>query len=151
MKNVVAILVLLLSLSTKASIAFTVEGELQVNLGEDSDLAQFILSSNGRRVKVTNVDHKISGCRTGLYEIVNNYYPEDTYSLLEVYACYEELKGESKICPEIYQPVCGVAPQEQCQSDSCTQVLPTPRTYENYCVLHNASANFVALGECDQN
>lgn len=150
MKNFLAIAVLLFSLTSNASIAFTVEGELKENLEEDNDLVQFTLLSEGQKAKVTNVDHAITGCRIGLFEIVNNYYPQDTYSLLEVYACYEEAKGESKVCPEIYQPVCGISPQQECLNDFCIQMLPAPRTYENYCVLHNANAAFIELGECQE-
>lgn len=152
MKNLLAISVLLLlSLNLHASVAFTVEGELQENLGDDKDLVQFILLSEGKKVKVTNVDHNITECRSGLFEIVNNFYPEDTYSLLEVHACYEEIKGDAKVCPEIYRPVCGLAQQTECSNDFCIQMLPAPSTYENYCVLHNANASFINMGECEDN
>lgn len=136
MKNLFALIILFLSLNSFGSVAFTVEGELQVNAGEDRELANMTLLTGEHEVKIVDFEYIASlGCKQGLFEIVNNFYPEDTYSIVEVYACLQEEELSNQKCEEIYRPVCG-------NSNDADQ------TYQNYCSLYKAQASFKSLGEC---
>ena len=148
MKYLLALTTLFLSLNTFSSVAFTVEGELRANTETDKDLVHMFLLSEGHKVKIINIDRNIIECRSGIYEIVNNFYPEDTYSLLEVHACLQEEEVSGNNCPEIYKPVCGIPEKVECINDFCIQMEPAPKTYENYCVLYSSSASFQSIGEC---
>ena len=150
MKNLLLLTILLTSLNSFGNVAFTVEGKLEENLGSDKELVHMILTTEHRKFKVVNVDHDVTSCNVGLFKIVNNYYPRDTYSLVEVNECYEEAKGDFKYCPQVYQPVCGMPKKPNCLDRICIQVMPSPKTYSNYCALHNARARFISVGKCQQ-
>lgn len=138
MKNLFALIILFLSLNSFGSVAFTVEGELQVNTGDDRELASMILISGEHEVKIVDFEYKASaGCKQGLFEIVNNFYPEDTYSIVDVYACLQKEELNNQNCEEIYQPVCGRRDPSEID-----------QTYQNYCTLYKAQATFKSLGEC---
>ena len=136
MKNLFALIILFLSLNSFGSVAFTVEGVLQVNAGEDRELANMTLLTGEHEVKIVDFEYIASlGCKQGLFEIVNNFYPEDTYSIVEVYACLQEEELNNQKCEEIYRPVCGTSND-------------TDQTYQNYCSLYNAEATFISKGKC---
>lgn len=138
MKNLFTLIILFLSLNSFGSVAFTVEGELQVNTGDDRELANMILLGGEHVVKIIDFEYKAStGCKQGLFEIVNNFYPEDTYSIVDVYACLQEEELNNQSCEEIYQPVCGRRSTSE-----------PDKTYQNYCSLHKDQAIFKSLGKC---
>ncbi|OUR97155.1 hypothetical protein A9Q84_12575 [Halobacteriovorax marinus] len=149
MKTLTTLLLLLISLSATANVAFTVSGKLVPNLGENSDLVHMVLKTSAGDFPIVSFDHKVQTCENGLYEIVNNWAPADTYSLLEVYACLDTEEDEPAYCPEIYMPICGQPKMPKCESDVCIQVMPETKTYGNFCELLSSGANFVYNGECE--
>lgn len=126
--------VLLISLSnTFANVAFTASGKLVPYVG-GSDLVHMTLLTSAGNFKIVSFDHKIQTCENGIFEIVNNFHPEDTYSLIEIYDCNDE-KEEVAYCPEIYMPICG-------------NIKNVDRTFGNFCELSTSGAKFLYAGDC---
>lgn len=149
MKKLTTLLLLLISLSSIANVAFTVSGKLVPNLGEDNDLIHMILETNKGNFPIVSFDHKIQTCENGLYEIVNNFHPEETFSLIEVYACHDEITEGPAYCPEIHTPVCGQPKMPKCEDNQCIQVMPEIKTYGNFCELLSSGASMEYIGECE--
>lgn len=57
----------------------------------------------------------------------------------------------NKVCTTEYVPVCGQPPMPDCPVGSaCIQVMPSPKTYGNMCLLEAAGAKFLYKGECNK-
>jgi hypothetical protein len=133
MKLLITLITLLTITSSYASTAFTVSGKLVPN-HLPSDVIHMNLLTDAGNFKIVSFDHKIQTCEHGIFEIVNNFHPEDTYSLIEIYDCNNE-KEEVVYCPEIYMPICGSLNQES-------------KTFGNFCELSTSGAKFLYAGDC---
>jgi hypothetical protein len=134
MKTIIATILLTLSFNAFSSIAFTVSGKLTPNTGADNNLVHMKLITDAGTFKVVSFDHKVQTCENGIFELVNNFHPEDTYSLIEIYDCYDKVE-EPVYCPEIYMPICGKFNNEE-------------KTFGNFCELTSSGAEFVHPGDC---
>src|SRR5690606_13016290 len=59
--------------------------------------------------------------------------------------------GRPTMCPQVYEPVCGLMKVGCERGRMCQQVIPTPsKTYTNLCTLNAAGAKFLYEGKCQQ-
>ena len=138
-----------------ASVAFEVEGTLRVQEVANGPLKMFI-ETDEETLEISNVHTPYGkGCTYGSYIVVNNIFPEGTYTLLEMVECLDdslagEIKDEIVFCPEIWMPVCGQPAMPKCAAGAfCIQVMPKPRTFGNLCELKASNASFIHMGECN--
>lgn len=58
---------------------------------------------------------------------------------------------ESKVCPDIYEPVCAQPPMPVCpEGMACPQVMPAPQTYNNLCLSNVSRATLISKGACEK-
>ena len=133
MKLLISFILLITLSNASASVAFTASGKLVPYVGQ-SELVHMTLLTDAGNFNIVSFDHKIQTCESGIFEIVNNFHPKDTYSLLEIYDCNEE-KEDMAYCPEIYMPICG-------------SIKEAPRTFGNFCELSTSGAKFLYAGDC---
>ena len=160
LSTIIFLLTITLSFKAIASIAFDVQGKIKVS-NLSSDKAQFKLVSLGREFTLVDVDLKDIPCKDGVFTIVSNYAPINTYSLLETVRCQSQamsisnnkdnlLDSDPTVCPEIYSPVCAQPKMPACKSGTtCIQLMPSPKTYGNRCEMKRDGATFLLKGECE--
>jgi hypothetical protein len=51
------------------------------------------------------------------------------------------------VCTKEYAPVCAM-PKSSCNGTYCTDVMPTPKTYDNKCMMEVAGATYLYSGSC---
>lgn len=135
MKTILVSLLLALSFNSFSNVAFTVSGKLIPNTGSDNQLVHMKLITSAATFKIVSFDHKAQTCENGIFEIVNNFHPRDTYSLIEIYDCYDKSEEAPAYCPEVYMPICGFLNGKL-------------KTFGNYCELTSSGADFVKAGDC---
>ncbi|MBT3586978.1 MAG: hypothetical protein HN509_18850 [Halobacteriovoraceae bacterium] len=70
-----------------ASTAFEVQGSLEVvKVDQPGDFGLKIVTEEGE-LNISELQAKFSFCDRGIYLVVNNYYPEDSYTLLDIIDC----------------------------------------------------------------
>ncbi|WP_127715894.1 hypothetical protein [Halobacteriovorax sp. HLS] len=136
MKLMIMTLALVMTFTVNANVAFTVNGKL-VPYNGSSDLIHMVLLTKGGNFNVVSFDHKIQTCENGEFEIVQNFYPKNTYSLVEIYDCNDKIDDGPTYCPEVYMPICGSIDLKQ-------------RTFGNYCELTSSGADFLYAGQCEE-
>lgn len=135
MKQIIAILSILSTYTISANIAFTASGKLVPYKGSN-DLIHMVLLTKGGNFNIVSFDHKIQTCENGEFEIVENFHPAKTYSLVEIYDCNDKADDKPAYCPEVYMPICGTIESVQ-------------RTFGNYCELTTSGAEFLYAGQCE--
>jgi len=147
--------VLASSMSAMASVAFEVEGKLNLNV-KDAIAFPMIETEHGHLAITNVIADSVSKCGFGVYQVVNNIYPADTYTVLKLVDCYDidydwgtVAKSKPAFCPEYYAPVCAQPKMEPCEAgDSCIQVMPDKKTFSNSCFAAMAGAKVVTHQEC---
>jgi len=157
MKTLFVTLLTMISISNAAaSVVFEVTGELSIIDKMNAPLEMSISTEHGV-FELTNVHTPFRSCVDGRYAIVNNMYPQGTYTLLEVIDCVPEFidykfeENQVTICPEIYLPVCGQPKMPKCAKGfACIQVMPAPVVYGNLCELKAAKAQPLPAKSCGE-
>jgi len=74
---------------------------------------------------------------------------DSTFTMfLEERKAYEQ-KGYSVSCTVELDYVCGQPPMPHCNTgEACIQVMPTPKTYANSCLMASDGASLLYMGEC---
>ena len=124
-----------MTLTINANTSFNVTGKLVPYAGS-SDLIHMVLLTKGGNFNIVSFDHKVQTCENGEFEIVRNFHPDTTYSLIEIYDCNDKIEDAPAYCPEVYMPICG-------------KYENTQRTFGNYCELTSSGSEFLYAGECE--
>ena len=152
MKKLLALTLTVLMTSSFAfgSVVFKVEGEIKVDEYENTIGPIVHLISEGQVLELSNTPEELMGCKIGVFEVVSNYIPENTYTVLNIIQCLEFEEDHFYGCPKIFNPVCGQPQMPECpEGRFCPMVMPAPRTYGNKCELLNEGAEFLKEGSCE--
>jgi hypothetical protein len=83
---ILAVLLLAMGIvqNASANIAFEVKGQLEVN----TDKRSYIGTERGT-LEVTSIMESEKSCSFGRFLVVTNYFPQETFTLIEVLNCYD--------------------------------------------------------------
>jgi len=142
-------LIFILNFNANASVAFEVEGKLNLFKLPNNSQEALILKSNEGELHITNKNYFTYGCKQGEFLVVSNYYPEGTYSIVEILSC-EEFEEESSNggCPKNLDLVCGSPIEYKCENYYCDEFGLKPQTFSNRCDLLKNGARFLYEGPC---
>lgn len=65
---------------------------------------------------------------------------------IQAYTC-DPIVVTPPACTKEYVPVCAM-PKSSCNGTYCTDVMPTPKTYDNKCMMEVAGASYLYSGSC---
>ena len=74
----------------QASVAFEIEGELECLTNVEGHFQSAFLHTPLGSAEITNLPEKFQKCTKGIFTIVENYFPEETFSILETVECLKD-------------------------------------------------------------
>ncbi len=149
-KLVLSLAIIMSCQVAQANVAFDIFGRLALT----STGAQ--IETKFGSITLSELKSDLRSCEDGVYTVVSNYAPQNTYTLLEIVKCNDiDLSPATDteklvhlpqpvFCPENYAPVCG-RPLNEPYGD-----IAAPRTYSNICFMKAAGALKIMNGECSE-